>query len=191
MKYFIAYTTVEGQTRKIAETIASTIEKGGDRVLIINISDMYEYTLEQPDGVILCAPIHAGHYPSALTDFVHREAEWLNAVISAFVSVSLSIVSQNLDERTEVQGIAERLLAESGWSPMLVHHAAGALRYIEYDFFKRWMARRLADSRGAPVDSSRDYEFTDWPALTSFVDDFVRGVAKSKGGSGSAGAALA
>ena len=181
MKYFIAYATVEGQTRKIAETIASTIEKGGDRVLIMNISDMYEYTLERPDGVILCAPIHAGQYASTLADFVHREAEWLNAMPSAFVSVSLSIVSQNEDERTEVQGIAERFLAGSGWSPTLVNHAAGALRYVEYDFFKRWMARRLADSRGAPVDSSHDYEFTDWPALASFVDDFVRGVAKSCG----------
>lgn len=191
MKYFIAYTTVEGQTRKIAETIASTIENGGDRVLIMNISDMYEHTLEQPDGVILCAPIHASRYPSALADFVRREAEWLNAVPSAFVSVSLSIVSQNEDERTEAQGIAERLLAESGWSPTLVHHAAGALRYIEYDFFKRWMARRLADSRGAPVDSSRDYEFTDWASLASFVDDFVRGVAKSKGPAEPPNAALA
>lgn len=179
MKYIIAYATVEGQTRKIAETIAQTIEKGGDLVLIMNVSDMYEYTLEQPDGVILCAPIHAGRYPSAFTDFVRREAEWLNALPSAFVSVSLSIASQNADEQAEVRGIADRLSAESGWTPTRVHHAAGALRYIEYDFFKRWMARRLADSRGAPVDSGQDYEFTDWASLSSFIAGFIGEVAKS------------
>lgn len=186
MKYFIAYATVEGQTRKIAETIASAIETGGDLVLIMNVSDMYEYTLEQPDGIILCAPIHAGRYPSAFADFVRREAEWLNAVPSAFVSVSLSIASQNEDERAEVRAIAEQLSAESGWTPTLVHHAAGALRYIEYDFFKRWMARRLADSRGAPIDSSRDYEFTDWTALASFVNVFLKSVAKSDTATGAA-----
>lgn len=182
MRYFIAYATVEGQTRKIAQSIADTIEKGGDKVLMMNVSDLFEYTLEQPDGVILCAPIHAGRYPSAFTDFVHREAEWLNAVPSAFVSVTLSIVSENEDERIEARGFADGLAAESGWQPSLVHHAAGALRYVEYDFFKRWMARHLADSRGAPTDSSRDYEFTDWEALAAFVEDFIRLTAKAEPG---------
>jgi menaquinone-dependent protoporphyrinogen oxidase len=179
MKYFIAYATIEGQTKKIAETIAATIEKGGDMVLIMNISDMFEFTLEQPDGVILCAPIHAGHYPSTFADFTHRETDWLNAVPSAFVSVSLSIVSDTEEDRVEARGIADRLVAESGWTPSMIHHAGGALRYIEYDFFKRWMAKRLADSRGAPIDSSRDYEFTDWAALAAFTADFVGLTAKA------------
>jgi menaquinone-dependent protoporphyrinogen oxidase len=174
MKYLIAYSTIEGQTRKIAAQIAATIEKGGDHVSIMNISELFEYTLEKPDGVILCAPIHAGRYPAPFSDFVHREAEWLNAVHSAFVSVSLSIYSDNEDERAEARGFAETLAAESGWTPRVTHHAAGALRYIEYDFFKRWMVRRLAHSRGAPVDSSRDYEFTDWQALARFAEDFVK-----------------
>jgi menaquinone-dependent protoporphyrinogen oxidase len=179
MRYFIAYATVEGQTRKIAQSIAETIEKGGDKVLMMNVSDLFEYTLEQPDGVILCAPIHAGRYPSAFSDFVHREVEWLNAVPSAFVSVTLSIRSENEDERVEARGFADKLSAETGWKPTAVHHAAGALRYVEYDFFKRWIARRLADSRGAPIDASRDYELTDWPALAAFVEDFIRLTAKA------------
>jgi menaquinone-dependent protoporphyrinogen oxidase len=181
MKYFIAYSTIEGQTKKIAEAIAATIERGGDMVLIMNVSDMFEYTLEQPDGVILCAPIHAGHYPSTFADFVQRETEWLNAVPSAFVSVSLSIVSDADEDRVEARGIADRLVAESGWTPGSIHHAAGALRYVEYDFFKRWMAKRLADSRGAPIDSSRDYEFTDWASLATFVGDFVARTARAEG----------
>lgn len=179
MKYLVAYATIEGQTRKIAEKIAEAIERGGDHVLIMNVSDMFEYTLEQPDGVILCAPIHASRYPAVFTDFVHRETEWLNAVPSAFVSVSLSIWSDNEEERQEVRQIADALASAAGWTPRLIHHAAGALRYDEYDFFKRWMARRLADHRGAPIDTSKDYEFTDWQALDAFVEDFIKLTARA------------
>lgn len=174
MKYFIAYATIEGQTRKIAEAIAETIEKGGDGAVIMNVSDMFEYTLERPDGVILCAPIHAGRYPTAFSDFVHRESEWLNAVPSAFVSVTLSILSDDEAERDEARRFAGTLANETGWEPRLVHHAAGALRYTEYDFFKRWMVRRLADKRGAPVDTAQDFELTDWTALSAFVDEFLK-----------------
>lgn len=181
MRYFIAYATVEGQTRKIAEQIAAMLDSGGDRVSIMNVSDLFEYTLEQPDGVILCAPVHANRYPAPFGDFVRREADWLNALPSAFVSVSLSIISDREEERQEVRDLALSLTAEAGWSPTAIHHAAGALRYGDYDFFKRWMARRLASSRGAPVDSSRDYEFTDWEALRSFVSDFVQRTASVAG----------
>ena len=56
----------------------------------------------------------------------------------------------------------------------MVHHAAGALRYTDYDFFKRWMAKRLASKRGAPVETDRDFELTDWRALDVFVDQFLK-----------------
>jgi menaquinone-dependent protoporphyrinogen oxidase len=173
MLFFIAYATIEGHTRKIAQAVADTIEKAGHRVRLMNVGELIEYTLEPADGVILCAPIHGGHYPQPFLDFVERESVWLSGLPSAFVSVSLSITSDNADERTEVRNIAEALADATGWAPQAVHHAAGALRYTEYDFFKRWMARRLAGSRGAPVDTGRNFELTDWPALAAFAETFV------------------
>ena len=103
MRYCIAYATVEGQTRTIAATIADLIEKGGDAVLLMNMSEMFEFTLERPDGVILCAPVHTSHYPAEFISFVSREAEWLNALPSAFVSVTLSITSEDAAERDEAR----------------------------------------------------------------------------------------
>jgi menaquinone-dependent protoporphyrinogen oxidase len=173
MKYFIAYSTIEGQTRKIAETVASVIERAGDHAVIMNISDLLEFTLERPDGAILCAPIHIGRYPSSFADFVHREAEWLNAVPSAFVSVTLAIRSDNESERREAMHFADVLTEQTDWRPRLVHHAAGALRFTQYDFFKRWMMRRISEKEGGPTDTSQDYELTDWKALQMFVADFL------------------
>ncbi|MCB1446362.1 MAG: protoporphyrinogen oxidase [Rhizobiaceae bacterium] len=173
MKFFIAYASVEGQSRKIAETLASTIETRGHQAVIASAADRSEYTLERPDGVILCAPIHVGRYPSYFTDFVHREVDWLNTIPSAFVSVTLSIVSDDPAEREEAEGFAQTLMSETGWEPKVVHHAAGALRYTEYDFFKRWMLKRIADRHKAPTDTRNDYELTDWSALEAFAVNFI------------------
>ena len=173
MKFFIAYATVEGQSRRIAEKLASFLETRGHQSVIASATEMSEYTLERPDGVLLCAPIHAGRYPSYFTDFVRREIDWLSAIPSAFVSVTLSIASDDPDERAEAARFPAALAAETGWEPRLVHNAAGALRYTEYDFFKRWMLKRIAGKHNAPTDTSNDYELTDWAALEAFAVDFI------------------
>lgn len=173
MKFFIAYATVEGQTRKIAERLVSILEALNHRTLMVSATEMSEYTLERPDGIILCAPIHAGRYPAYFADFVRREVDWLNAVPSAFVSVTLSIASDDPREREEAARFPAALAAETGWSPKAVHNAKGALRYTEYDFFKRWMLKRIADKHNAPTDTRNDYELTDWPALEGFAGEFI------------------
>ena len=173
MRFFIAYSTIEGQTHKIAKHILEFAEGHGHQAVLVDVSDMSEYTLERPDGVIVCAPIHVGKYPAAFVNFVHREIDWLTANRTAFVSVTLSIRSENEDERAEARAYPEKFAESVGWSPDRIHNAAGALRYTEYDFFKRWMLRRIAALEGGPVDTKRDHELTDWVALDTFVIDFM------------------
>ncbi|KQW27512.1 protoporphyrinogen oxidase [Rhizobium sp. Root274] len=172
MIILVGYATVEGQSRRIAETIAADIEAAGDRALLFDIGLGGEYAVGHPEAAILCAPIHAARYPASFVAFVRQEASWLNSVPSAFVSVTLLIRSELEEEREEARHFPGGLLSETGWAPGLVHHAAGALRYSEYDFFKRWMMKRLAGQENAPTDVSRDHEFTDWEALAAFVEDF-------------------
>lgn len=178
MIILVGYATVEGQTRKIAEAVAAAVEGGGDRALLFDIGSGDEYAVGHPEAAILCAPVHAARYPAAFSAFVRQEAPWLNGVPSAFVSVSLLIRSEFEEERDEAMHFPDVLLGESGWKPAEIHHAAGALRYTEYDFFKRWIIRRMAEHENAPTDVSRDHEFTDWAALAAFVGDFL---AKAKG----------
>ncbi len=173
MIILVGYATVEGQTRKIAEAVASAVEAAGDRALLFDIASGGEYAVAHPEAAILCAPVHAARYPAAFAQFVRQEAAWLNAVPSAFVSVSLLIRSEFEEEREEATHFPDHLFEESGWKPAMIHHAAGALRYTEYDFFKRWIIRRMAEHENAPTDVSRDHEFTDWKALSAFVAGFL------------------
>lgn len=175
MIILVGYTSIEGQTRKIASAIAEQIEDRGHRAVLFDVATMAEYTLERPEAAILCAPVHGGRYPAPFFDFVRRERDWLNAVPSAFVSVSLMIVSDFPEEQDEARHFADLLVAETGWAPRDVAHVAGALRFTEYDFFKRWMVRRIAAKAPAEegVSSKSDREFTDWPELAGFVDGWL------------------
>lgn len=179
MNILIAYSSVEGQTRKIASFAAEFFENRGWQVALQNTAGMMEFILNRPDAAILLAPVHAGRYPTPFTHFVAQEAEWLNSIPSAFVSVSLSIVSDVPEERQEGEDYPTALLAETGWQPLAIHNAGGALRLTDRDFFKRWMVRRLA--RNVPEQAGKgDREFTDWAALELFCSEFANEIGRRR-----------
>ena len=172
MGVLVLYSTVEGHTRKIAETVARQLESDGYEVALTAAADPGFCDPGAYDGVILLAPIHMGNYPS---DFIHFIRNWkgaLNGVSNALITVSLAIHSENEDERMEAMHFPDKLTEQTGWKPLELHHAAGALKYLEYDFFKRWIMRRIAAAEGGPVDTSKDYELTDWAALSAFITGF-------------------
>ncbi len=173
MIILIAYATVEGQTAHIADRIAEQIEAAGHQVILADLSQPGFGLPAGIEATILCAPIHAGRYPPAMIRFVQDWKSELQAMPTALVTVSLAIASEHEEERAEAMSYPERLRAETGFQATVMHHAAGALKYIEYDFFKRWMLRRIAEKAGGPVDTSRDHELTDWTAVSAFVRSFL------------------
>ena len=65
---------------------------------------------------------------------------------------------------------ATRQSLERGPSAFLV---AGALLYSKYNFLIRFIMRRIAAQAGGDVDTSRDYEHTDWGAVDRFASQFA------------------
>jgi menaquinone-dependent protoporphyrinogen oxidase len=166
----VIYATTEGQTRRIAEAIASTLrEQGFD-------SEAVELARRAPEpewaalaGAVVGASIHAGRHQRTATTFVREHAGHLQALPAAFFSVSLSAGSKNPAEVEAARGIAARFVAAAEWRPARTACFAGALAYTKYGFITRWMMRRIAARESAPTDTSRDYELTDWAAVRSFA----------------------
>lgn len=183
MKTLVLYATVEGQTRKIAETIAARLKEAGHGV---ELREANRNTADPAgfDAAILCAPVHIGSYPSPFVHFAVRWKDALNAMPSAFVSVTLAIVSDDAQEQAEAEEFPRQLAKRTGWTPGFVYNCGGALRYTQYDFFKRWMMKRIAAKEHRPTDTSQDYEYTDWTALSAFVDQFAAKVQSSAGQAG-------
>lgn len=177
MAILVVYATVEGQSRKIAGKIAAQLENAGEHVVLTDVREPGFAVPGRFDGVVLCAPVHIGRYPDPIIRFVTDWKDALESVPNAFVSVSLAIMSDDEDERAEARAYPAKLEKKTGFKPHRIHHAAGALKFLEYDFFKRVIMRRIARKEGGPVDTNKDYEFTDWGALAAFIADFADQVA--------------
>lgn len=174
MHVVVLYATIEGQTRKIARNIAGTVQSAGHDVSVFDAADMDDIDLAVTDALIVAAPVHTGEYPAALLHWAKANSEAINETPSAFVSVSLATASTFPEEHREIGEISKTFLDSAGWKPAAVHQAAGALRYLEYDFLKRLLLRQFAKKEGAPLDTSKNHEFTDWDTLSDFVNGFLK-----------------
>jgi menaquinone-dependent protoporphyrinogen oxidase len=105
--------------------------------------------------------------------------------------VSLSIASADEEEKTEARNYPVKLSDATGWKPRSVLNCTGALKYTEYDFFKRWMLKRIVAAEGGPTDTKHDYELTNWTEVKRFVDDFTQSLAAPTSAAGASVRCLA
>jgi menaquinone-dependent protoporphyrinogen oxidase len=84
----------------------------------------------------------------------------------------------------EIQATVNEFACDTGWEPPQVEIIAGALVYTQYNFFVCHMMKLIVNRQGRPeLDTSQDYDFTDWEAVERFAREFATKVA-GKAGSG-------
>ena len=178
----VFYATREGHTRKIAERIAADLRGHGATVDVADVRvspppDWGKYAV-----ACLAASVHLGHHEREMIEFAKAHREALKRIGAAFVSVTLSEAgaedtTKTAEERQIAAADAQRMIdvfvAQTAWRPAHVMPVAGALAYSKYNILVRFLMKRIARKAGAPTDTSRDYEFTDWRALDRFVDGLV------------------
>ena len=179
----VVYGTTEGQTRKIAEFIADALKARGVQVDVVD-SATERAAQVQPihAAAIVCGSLHQHRYQASLLHFVRDNKAWLAGIPTALVAVSLTAVLDDDASRDELREAAEAFCRDAGWTPAVTRHVAGALRYTQYDYFKRLIMKLIARQQGGDTDTSRDHEYTDWNALTRFVEEFLAANPLREGG---------
>lgn len=177
----VAFATREGQTRKIAEHVASTIRARGDEADVLDLGSGAQVDLD-PSGytaVVLAASVHLGRHEREMVDFVKAHHEQLERVPTAFLSVSLSEAgvedtTATFEARSKAAVDVKRMIDDfchqTGLHPSRVWPVAGALMYSEYGSLVRFVMRRIARAAGTSTDTAHDHEYTDWKGLHRFVD---------------------
>lgn len=181
----VVYATREGHTRRIAEHVAEGLRKHSIAVEILDARESEEpLDLSKFSATILAASVHLGRHEKEMVRFVQRNRAQLEALPSAFLSVSLSEAGVESEDTTaehraqaarDVARIMDAFFQRTGWHPDRSHAVAGALLYTEYNLLVRWVMRGIAKHEGGSTDTSRDHVYTDWDALDRFVDAFVGG----------------
>ena len=166
-RIFIVWSSAEGQTRRIVQAIEQQIREAGHKLETMNADDPPRgWIFSKPDAVLVAASIHAGRYTDGLRRLLKQQHERLAALPTAFLSVCLGAADPA--KQHEANGYIEQLVRETDWHPTITASVAGALRYPEYSFLKRWMIKKIAAKGGLPTDTSQVHEFTDWEQVRAF-----------------------
>lgn len=173
MKLLIVYGTTEGQTRKICQFLKEEAEKLHHEVSLCDATEHPFTPSTNFDSIIVAASVHMHKYQSAIKHYVKDHKQMLNKIPSAFLSVSLTAASDDQASWKELEALTEEFLEHTGWKPRHVAQIAGALRYSQYDFFKKFIMRLIAKKEGGNTDTSHDYEYTDWDKLKAFLDKIL------------------
>jgi menaquinone-dependent protoporphyrinogen oxidase len=179
MYVLIAYATTDGQTRKIARFAADRLAGQGHSVELLNVEDAGGLELSRFDGAVLAGSLHVGGYQKALRAFVTAAREGLAAMPTLFLPVSLSAAGTDPEDWAGLKECLVDFQDETGWAPGRTEHVAGAFKFSEYDFFRAWAMRRIADAKGEKVEAGKDREYTDWAALGLVLDGWVAGIKQS------------
>jgi menaquinone-dependent protoporphyrinogen oxidase len=153
------------------------LNDAGHQVTIADASD------EPPapnhyNAILIGGSLHMHKYQTAIADYITRHAAVLNEKPGAFFSVCLAMASDMEEEHREAKKISKDFLDQTGWKPLMTTQIAGALKYTEYDFFKRLIMKMISKREGRSTDTSKDHEYTDWNEVKKFVNEFAEKASK-------------
>ena len=175
----VFYATTEGHTRRVAERLAATVRDRGftSRAIDVASSDADHVDWERVRAAIVGASLHAHRHQRSAGAFVREHADDLNGHPSAFFSVSLAAGSASPKERAAAAELARAFPSASGWHADETLCVAGCLAYTQYGIVTRFIMKRIARRHGAPTDTCRDHEFTNWDEVARLADSIARRVA--------------
>lgn len=180
----IVYATKEGQTRRIADHVGERLAGAEfEPVEFEAKSALKNFDMNDYGGAILGASIHAGSFPKVIGRLVGQHRTALQQLPTAFYSVSLVASLEDEESRATSRRLLDEFCEDHRWQPTMTESFAGAIPFSEYGFIKRtimkFILKRNVDEE---VDTSRDYEYTNWDRVDAFVDEYERRYRDMKGG---------
>lgn len=172
-RVLVMYATTHGQAAKVAATIADALEEAGASVSIGNIAAAEAGNPADYSTVIAVGSVHAGRLQRTLQWWARKYRNTLNRRPAALVVVCLAAVNRTARVDHDLRVLIDRFSETTGWRPTEVKVVAGALKYTQYGWLTRWIMKRIVGKHGGDVDSSRDYEYTDWDDVRDFARRFV------------------
>ena len=169
MNSLIIYSTTDGQTKKICETIKdNSINKSSYEVISLN--EAFYKEIEKYDQIIIGASIRYGRHSPRVYKFIKDNKNILEKKKTAFFSVN--VVARKPEKSTpETNPYIRKFLKKSSWQPKKVGVFAGKIDYPRLGFINRNVIRLILLITKGPTDIKNTYEFTDWQNVKKFTTE--------------------
>jgi menaquinone-dependent protoporphyrinogen oxidase len=168
----VVYASRYGQTEKIARRIADVAQREGIAAGVVAVGDVAETELAESSDVIVAGSVYFGRHARPLSRFVRRNLAMLAKRHTAFVSVCGAAEEPGADLAL-ARSYVGNFLRRTGWTPDTSATFGGAIPYSRYGWLLRRIMVRIATARGLGVDTSRDFDYTDWAAVDAFARTFI------------------
>tara|TARA_B100001121_G_scaffold103148_1_gene91492 strand:- start:349 stop:870 length:522 start_codon:yes stop_codon:yes gene_type:complete len=169
MNTLIIYSSTDGQTKKICETI---IENSLNRSSfeILRLEDAFNKELGKYDRIVIGASIRYGRHSPNIYKFIKKNKNILERKKSAFFSVN--VVARKPEKSTpSTNPYILKFLKKTNWHPNKLGVFAGKIDYPNLDFLNRNIIRLIMFITDGPTDTNNQYEFTDWQSVKKFAKD--------------------
>lgn len=173
-KILIVYGSKHGQTEKISNFIKEKLASKDFNVEIVNIKNHNFVISENYQAIIIASSINVGGHLKDISKFIAKNLKKINSTKSYFLSVGIGICSKKLNEQEKTKKMAIDFCSNLKWDVTEIKSVAGALAYTKYNFLLKLLCKTIASILGLPnKDLSKDYEFTDWKDLESFINKII------------------
>tara|TARA_B100000282_G_C31717245_1_gene484113 strand:- start:1203 stop:1724 length:522 start_codon:yes stop_codon:yes gene_type:complete len=169
MNSLIIYSSTDGQTKKICETI---IENSTNKSSfeILRLEEAFNKELEKYDQIIIGASIRYGRHNSNIYKFIRDNKDTLERKKSAFFSVN--VVARKPEKSTpSTNPYILKFIKQTNWHPKKLGVFAGKIDYPNLNFLNRNIIRLIMFITNGPTDTNNKYEFTDWQSVKKFAKD--------------------
>jgi menaquinone-dependent protoporphyrinogen oxidase len=167
-RILLAYSTVDGHTRKICERLRQHLESDGHAVTLAEIGEAMPANLESHDKIVIGASIRYGKHRPAVYEFIRKNQRVLESRPSAFFTVNV-VARKPGKDTPETNPYLNGFRRKTTWRPALLGVFAGKIDYQRYRFFDREMIRFIMWLTHGPTGSHDCVEFTDWDAVDAFA----------------------
>jgi menaquinone-dependent protoporphyrinogen oxidase len=172
-RILIAYSTVDGYTRKICERIRDSLERDGDSVTLAELGKSADPDAAAYDKVVIGASIRYGRHRPHVYEFVERHRHALEAKPSAFFSVNV-VARKPGKDTPEGNPYMKKFRRKARWAPAAQAVFAGRIDYSLYGPLDRTIIRFIMWLTRGPTDPGASVEFTDWSAVDTFAQRVSR-----------------
>ena len=172
MDDLIIYSSTDGQTKKICETIKENLPSG-NKFKLISLDEALYFNLEKCEKIIIGASIRYGRHNKKVLDFIIKNKNILDLKKTAFFSVN--VVARKEEKSTpETNPYVLNFLKKTNWKPNKLSVFAGKVDYPNYNFINKIVIRFIMMITKGPTDTNNSYEFTNWENVRKFAKELEK-----------------
>ena len=172
MDDLIIYSSIDGHTKKICETIKENLPSG-NKFKLISLDEALYFNLENCEKIIIGASIRYGRHNKKVLDFIIKNKNILDLKKTAFFSVN--VVARKEEKSTpETNPYVLSFLKKTNWKPNKLSVFAGKVDYPNYNFINKIVIRFIMMITKGPTDINNSYEFTNWENVRKFAKELEK-----------------